>query len=137
MYSTASISPPHSFAAAMLCRIFSKPDSTKFSLEWLSLIDVIVNITIMNWAQILSNNLARMTMEYRRKRSVPSRVYPPFFMSAYVMDEIYFGSKFPVMGWKWTVKDPLPIHIYHKFMWESQFHPHFYNCHGVMLPIHK
>jgi len=59
-------------------------------------------------------------------------------MSAYVMDAICFGSKFLVMGWKWTVKYPLPIHIYHKDMWESQFHPHFYkNCHGVMLPIHK
>ena len=61
---------------------------------------VAINATVMNWAQILSNNLARTIMEYRRKRSVASRVYPPFFMSAYVMDEICFGSKFPIMGWK-------------------------------------
>jgi len=92
----------------------------------------------MNWAQILSDTLAKAIMDYKRKRSISSRVYPPFFMSAYVMDAIYFGSKFPIMGWKWIVKDPLPIHIYHKDMWESQFNPHFYKiCHGVMLPIHK
>ena len=91
MYSIGSICPPHSFAAAMLCRLFGKPDSTKFSLEWLSLIDAAVNATIMNWAQILSNNLARKIMEYRRKRSVASSVSPPFFMSAYVMDAICFG----------------------------------------------
>ena len=87
----------------MLCILFGKPDSTKFSLKWLPLIEVVVNAKIMNWAQILSNNLAKPIMEYRRKRSPPLRVYPPFFMSAFVMDAIYFSSKIPIMGWKWTV----------------------------------
>ena len=138
MYSASSISPHHSFAMAMLCRLFDKPNSTKFSPEWLPLIDAAINTTIMNWAQILSENLARTIMEYRRKRSVTSRVYPQFFMSAYVMDAICFGSKFLVMGWKWTIQDSFPIHIYHKYMWESQLQPHFYKiCHGFMLPIHK
>jgi len=92
----------------------------------------------MNWAQIFSDNLAKAIIDYKMKSSVSTRVYPPFFMSAYVMDAICFGSKFPIMGWKWTMKDPLPIHIYHKGMWESQFHPHFYKKnHGVMLSIHK
>jgi len=92
----------------------------------------------MNWAQILSKNLARIIMKYRRKRSVASRVYPPFFMSAYVMDPICFSLKFPIMGWKWTIQNPLPIHVYHKDMWESKFQPHFFKiCHGVMLPIQK
>ena len=31
MYTTLSVCPPHSFAAAMLCRLFCRPDSTKFS----------------------------------------------------------------------------------------------------------
>jgi len=119
MYSTASISPPHSFVAAMLCRMFGKPDSTKFPPKWLPLIDAVVNATIMNWPQILSDNLAKAILDYRRKMSVSTRVYPPFFTSSYVMDAICFGSKFPIMGWKWIVKDPLPIHIYHKDMWES------------------
>lgn len=102
----------------MLYILFGKPDSTKFSPEWLSLIEVVVNATIMNWAQILSDNLAKAIMEYRRKRSPSLRVYPPFFMSAFVMDAIYFSSKFPIMGWKWTVQDPLPIHVYHKSLRE-------------------
>lgn len=138
MYSTTSISSPHSFAVTMLRRIFNKPDSNNFSLEWLTLIDTAINEKIMNWAQILFNNLVKDIMEYRIKRSISSRVFPPFFMSAYVIDAIYIGSKFPIMGWKWIVQDPLPIHIYSKSMWDSQFHPHFYKiCQGVMLPIHK
>ena len=54
------------------------------------------------------------------------------------MDAICFCSQFPNMGWKWTLQNPLPIHIYHKILWESQFHPLFYKiCQGVMLLIHK
>lgn len=138
MYTTSYVCLPHSFAVAMLCRLFGKPDRTKFSPEWLSLIDATINTTVMNRAQILSDNLAKTIIEYRRKRSVSSRVYPPFFMSAYFMDTICFSSKFHIMGWKWTNRNPLPIHIYHKDMWESNFQPHFFQIfHGVMLPIYK
>jgi len=42
------------------------------------------------------------------------------------------------MGWKWTTQDPLPIHVYHKELWDSKFPPFFYKiCHGVMLPLYK
>lgn len=138
MYATDSLSSPFCYAAAILCRLFGKPDINKFSSEWLPLVDAVVNATIMNWAQILSDNLATAILEYRIKRSIASRVYPPFFMSAYDMDAICFGSKFPIMGWKWSAENPLPIQIYHKVMWESNFVPHFFKiCHGVMLSIHK
>lgn len=138
MYATSSLSSPFCYVIAMLCRLFGKPNINKFSSYWLPLVDAVVNATIMNWAQILSDNLATAILEYRRKRSIALRVYPPFFMSAYVMDAICFGFKFPIMGWKWTAQNPLPIQIYHKDMWESKFVPHFYKiCHGVMLLIHK
>lgn len=138
MYSMASISPPYSFAASMLCRLFDKPDSTKFSLEWLPLIEAVVNTTIMNWAQNFSDNFVKAIMEYRRNISPSLRVYPTFFMSAFLMDTICFSSKFPIMGWKWIVKNSLPIHVYHKSLWESHFHPHFHKIfQGVMLPMHK
>lgn len=126
MYSTTSISRPHSFTIAMLCRLFSKPDRTKFSSEWLPLIHAIVSATIMDYTQILLDNLAKAMIEYIRKRISSLRAFPPFFVSAIVMDAIYFSSKFPNMGWKWNVQDPLHIHMYHNILWESQFHPHFY-----------
>lgn len=54
------------------------------------------------------------------------------------MDAICFVSNFPIMGWKWIVQNPLPIQVYYKELWESNFIPQFYkNCHGVMLPIHR
>lgn len=54
------------------------------------------------------------------------------------MDALCFTTSFPTMGWKWTLQNPTPINIYHKMLWESNFHTHFYQiCQGVMLPIHQ
>ena len=114
MYAIKPLSSPYCFAAAMLCRLFRKLDINKFSSEWLPLLDVATNATIMDWAQILSDNLASAILNYRTKRSFSQRVYPPFFLSGYVMDTICFVFDFPIMGWKWTVQNHLPIQAYHK-----------------------
>lgn len=59
-------------------------------------------------------------------------------MSAYIVDTTCFYSNFPIMGWKWTIQDPTPIHFYHKYMWKTQYKKHFYKiCHGFILPIHQ
>ena len=123
MYSTGSLTSPYCFAAAMLCRLFGMPDINKFLSEWLPLIDAATNVDIIN---------------YRSKRSLSQRIYPPFYLSTYAMDSICYVSKFPIMGWKWTTQDPLPIHVYDKILWDSQFIPHFYQiCHGLILPLYK
>lgn len=138
MYNTGSLTSPYCFAAAMLCRLFGMPAINKFLSEWLPLTDAATNADIMDWAKILSDNLYMAVINYRSKRSLSQRVYPPFYLSAYVMDSIFYVSKFPIMGWKWTTQDPLPIHVYHKVLWDSQFIPHFYNiCHGLILPLYR
>ena len=82
--------------------------------------------------------LVEAIIEYRRKINSCLRMFLPFFMSAFVMDAVYFRSKFTNMGWKCTVQDLFPIHIYHKILWKYQFYSHFYKIHkGIMLPIHK
>ena len=128
MYPIAPLSAPHSYVAAMIFRLFGKDDSTKFSMEWIALIDAIVNSVIMNWVNILTDNLAMAIGQYRKYRVISTRVIPPFFMSAYVMDAIYFCTKFPNMDWNWTLGDPNPMHVYHKILWEYQFLPHSNNC---------
>ena len=126
MYPISQIPSSYFYAVGMLCRFFSKPDATRFSIDWVPLIDTIVNSLIMNWENILSDSLAKHITEYTNKRIVSSREIPPFYMSAYVMDAIFFSSSFPTMGWKWTTQDPTPIHIYHRALWDSDFHLHFY-----------
>jgi len=92
----------------------------------------------MDWGTILSNNFALQIQEYRQNWYVTYRTIPPFFMSAYIMDAVCFTTSFPTMGWKWTIQDPNPIHIYKKILWESNFQTHFYKiCQGIMLPIHQ
>lgn len=114
MYSIGSLTSPYCFATAMLCRLFGKPDINKFSPEWLPLLNAVVNATIVDWAKILSDNLAMAILNYRSKRIVSQRIYSPFYLSAYVMDSICYVSKFLLMVWKWTTQDPLPIHVDHK-----------------------
>ena len=138
MYNTGSLSSPYGFFVAMLCRLFGKPDINKFSSKWLPLLDAATNATIMDWAQILSNNIASPIWNYQTKRSFSQKCCPPLFLVSYVMDAICFVSKFPLMGQKWTIQNPLPIQVYHKELWDSKFTPYFYKIyHGVMLPIHK
>lgn len=50
LYSTGSLSSPYCFVAAMLCKLFGRPDINKFSSEWLPLLDAATNATIMDWA---------------------------------------------------------------------------------------
>ena len=118
MYPISPLSVPHSYVAMMMCRLFEKADSTKFSMEWILLIDAVVNATIMNWSYIFSENLAMDIIQYRHNRVVSTQVIPPFFMSAYLMDGICFCSIFSNMGWNQTLKDPTPIHVYHNSLWE-------------------
>lgn len=88
MYNTGSLTSLYCFAAAMLCRLFGIPDINKFSFEWLPLIDSSTNAIVIDWAQIFSDNLIKAIVNYRSKRSMSQRIYPPFYLSAYVMDSI-------------------------------------------------
>ena len=66
VYPIASLANLYNFAAAMLCRLYDLVDNTKFSINWLPLIDSCVNSHIMNWATILSENLVKAINEYRQ-----------------------------------------------------------------------
>lgn len=48
-----------------------------------------------------------------------------------------FSLDFPCMGWKWTLVDPLPIHIYHSILKEKNYFDNF-DCiyHLVMIPLY-
>jgi len=94
MYLVASLENPYNYAASMLCRLYGLPNNTKFSVEWIPLINAPVNSHIMNWPTILSDNLGTAISEYRQKRSTSTENLPPFYFSAYIMDVIYFYTKF-------------------------------------------
>ena len=122
----------------MIIRLFSSPNTQKFTVEWVPLIQVASNTKVMDWATIFSNNIASKILEYRQKHNVLERIMPYFYMSAYIMDAICFSFDFPSMGWKWTLEDPTTIHLYHDILWESKYQPHFYRiCNKLMLPLYK
>lgn len=77
MYAIASLANAYNYAAAMLCRLYGFPNNSKFSLEWIPLIDGYVNSHIMNWSTILSDNLATIITKYRHKRASSLENLPP------------------------------------------------------------
>ena len=137
MYSVDSLVSPYCYAGAMICRLFGVFDSDRFSVQMVPLMEATIYSYIMNWATILYDKMANQILDYRRNKFVTTRIIPPFYMSAYIIDTVCFNSDFPIMGWKWTIQDPTPIHIYHKSLWKSQYKNHFYKIfHGFILPIH-
>ena len=67
-------------------------------------------------------------MQYRKDKN--SGNTPPFHLCAYILDALCFNSKFPILGWKLTSQELVPIHIYHKLLWKVHFKNHVYRiCH--------
>lgn len=98
MYSTKSLASPYHYVYVMMSRLFGQPTTTKFSVEWVLLMEEIAHYYIMDWGSILSNNIATQILEYRKNHSIFSKIFPPFYMSAYIVDAMRFTSYFPTMG---------------------------------------
>jgi hypothetical protein len=88
-----------------------------------------------NWAKMLSDNLDKEITGYKMAKSKGHST--PFYMSAYVMDAIYFMTPFPLMNWSWTPTSTKPIHFYHSKPWEEKAKDLFYEIsHNVVVPVH-
>jgi hypothetical protein len=88
-----------------------------------------------NWANMLSDNLAKEITEYQLEKS--KRKPAHFYMSSYIMDVIFFMTSFPLMNWSWTPTNAKPIHFYHSQLWEDRAKYFFYEIyHYIVVPIH-
>jgi hypothetical protein len=71
-----------------------------------------------NWAKMLSDSLTSRVIEYRVQKE--NRKASSFFMSAYIMDAVFFLAPFPLMIWSWNPAEDEPIHVYHEKLWENK-----------------
>jgi hypothetical protein len=100
MYATSSLDAHMLYVAMMLCRLFRKKNPTHFSVEWVAIMNEVVEGYTFNWAKMLSDNLAKEIIDYKSSKSKGKPA--PFYMSAYIMDSICFMTPFPLMNWSWT-----------------------------------
>ena len=137
MYSVDSLCSPYCYAGIMMCRLWGLHDSSNFTIEMVPLMEAACNSEIMDWGTILSDKLATAVLDFRGKTRISERFISPFYYSAYILDTLCFNSEFPVLGWRWTPKEPMPIHIYYQKLWKTSHRHHLYQiCNGFMLPIH-
>jgi hypothetical protein len=135
MYATTSLAVHMIYVAMMLCRLLEKNIPTHFPVKWVSIIHEVAEDYTFNWAKMLSDNLAKEITKYKMVKSKGKPT--PFYMSAYVMDDICFMTPFPLMNWRWTSTSIEPIHFYHSKLWEEKGKDFFYKIfHIVVVPIH-
>jgi hypothetical protein len=61
-----------------------------------------------------------------------------FYMSAYIMDAIFFMTPFPLMNWSWNTTYLEPIHKYHSELWEENEKKSFHKTfHFMVILMHK
>jgi hypothetical protein len=134
MHATTYLDAHMLYISIMLCHLFGKKNPTHFSVEWVSIMNEVVGGYTFNWDKMLSNNLAKEIAEYKSTKSKGKPA--PFYMSGYVMDEIYFMNPFPLMNKSWTPTSSESIHFYHSKLWEENAKDFFYEiCHNVVVPI--
>jgi hypothetical protein len=80
------------YIAMMICRLYEKENTTHFFLPWVPIIHTVAEGYSFDWAKILSDSLASEITEYQTKKAKGKPT--SFFMSAYIMDAIYFMTPF-------------------------------------------
>jgi hypothetical protein len=135
MYATTSLYAHMLYIAMMFYCLFGKNNPTHFSVEWVAIINEVVEGYTFNWAKILYDNLAKEIAEYQSSKLKGKPDH--FYMLSYIMDAICFTIPFPMMNWSWTPTSSEPIHFYDSKLWEENDKYSFYEIfHGVVIPIH-
>jgi hypothetical protein len=135
IYATASLNEYMVYVAMILCRLFGRKDPYHFHADWVPFLEEVSEGNSFNWNKKLSDNLTQEVLSYKIEKSKGQPV--AFYMSAYIMDAIYFMTPFPLMNWSWRISCPEPIHKYHSSLWEENAKDAFYEvCHFVIIPMH-
>jgi hypothetical protein len=135
-YATSSCKLGKLYVTTLMCRLYGEKNPNHFKLEWVPIMHRVISGYNFNWGTILSDNLYRHIENFLKLKAEGQS--PPFYMSAYIMDAIFFHTYFPQMGWQWTPSSAEPIHIYHSKLWEENAKEHFYEiCHHVIIPLHQ
>ena len=106
-YQVAGLRKVYKLVAAMLCRMYGRPDATTFSGSWVSLMYfVTVYGTCFNWASLLIAAL---------KTNISSALAPEegyaseFYMASYLLDAVCVRCHFEGWAHNWDQERACPI----------------------------
>jgi hypothetical protein len=135
IYTTTSLDSHMMYVAMMLYRLFGMENSSQFLVSWVPIMHEVAEGFSFNWDKILSDSLVKEITEYQTLKSKGQPA--PFYMSAYLMDVVFFMTPFHFMVWRWTQTNVEPIHIYHSKLWEDRVKDFFYEISNyVIVPMH-
>lgn len=87
----------------MVCQLYPLANISKVPTDWIPLIDGTYEGYIFYWATILSDNLSKHILVFRKSNIVSKNQIPPFYMYAYFYVCLYhelpmFYIVFPFHG---------------------------------------
>ena len=94
-YPMASLRKVYKLVAAMLCRLYGRPDATTFNDTWATIMEyVTVHGTHFNWASILMTSMhTNLSSALAPDEGMPSE----FYMASYLLDVVCARLHFE--GW--------------------------------------
>jgi hypothetical protein len=97
IYATRTLDAHMIYMAMMLCILLGRKYSAHLLLAWLPIMNEVVEGYNFNWAKILLDNLAKEIIDYHSLKAKGK--LSPFYISAYIIDAIFFMTPFPLMSW--------------------------------------
>jgi hypothetical protein len=84
------------YIAMMLCRLYGKKNPAHFNVDWVTIINEVVEGFTFNWGKLLSDNLVEQIGIYTSEKSKGEPT--PFYMSTHIMDSICYKTSFPLIN---------------------------------------
>ena len=116
-YQTISLRPAYRLVAAMFCRLYGRPDATRFSGAWVALMnEVVTRGTRFNWENVIMSSIkSNVNAALALDAGTPSE----FYMASYLMDAVC--ARCHIEGWahNWVAKEHDPIHKHLMVFWDT------------------
>jgi hypothetical protein len=96
IYVVSALEPHIMYIEIMMCRLHGRENTVHFLLQWVPIMHTVAEGYSFDWANMLSDSLVKEITEYRSQKAKGQPT--SFFMSAYIMDVVFFMTHFPLMG---------------------------------------
>ena len=118
-YLVASLRKVYKLVAAMLCRLYGRPDATTFNGTWDTIMEhVMMHDTHFNWANILMTSMhTNLSSALAPEEGLPSE----FYMASYLLDVVCAQLHFEGWAHNWDPTRTSENHLQTKVFWDSRY----------------
>ena len=95
-YATSSYKARELYVTTLMCQLYGEKNPNHFKLEWVPIMHKVISGYNFNWGTILFDKVYRRIENFLKLKEEGQS--PPFYMSAYIMDALFFHTSFSSNG---------------------------------------